>query len=493
MTVSQAAQGQEAYETVIGLEIHAELATNSKMFCGCPVSFGEAPNTRTCPVCLGEPGSLPVVNERAVRDGIAMGLALECRIAEHCQFHRKNYFYPDMPKNYQISQYDEPLCIGGHLDIQVDGQTRRIGVTRVHLEEDTGKTIHASKTGRIHGAEYALENYNRAGIPLMEIVSEPDLRSPEEARAYVVELRAILLALGICDAKMEEGSLRCDANLSLRRPGASELGTKVEVKNVNSLRSLYRALCYEVERQIAALEAGGALVQETRHFDENTGATVPLRSKEEATDYRYFPEPDLVPLAPSREWVEEIRASLSELPAAARTRLRKTYSLPEQDVAVIASSSAGIAFFEELAGGRDAKLAANWMIGDFTGRLNERGLEISGSPVPAAALGELVDLISRGTLSGNSAKEVLGAMFETGKPAGAVVEERGLAQISDLGEIERIAREVLDANPDIVAKFRDGKETVLGALVGQVMRATKGRANPQAANDLLRRLISEGA
>ncbi|MFA5786588.1 MAG: Asp-tRNA(Asn)/Glu-tRNA(Gln) amidotransferase subunit GatB, partial [Actinomycetota bacterium] len=360
MTVSQAAQGQEAYETVIGLEIHAELATNSKMFCGCPVSFGEAPNTRTCPVCLGEPGSLPVVNERAVRDGIAMGLALDCRIAEHCQFHRKNYFYPDMPKNYQISQYDEPLCIGGHLDIQVDGQTRRIGVTRVHLEEDTGKTIHASKTGRIHGAEYALENYNRAGIPLMEIVSEPDLRSPEEARAYVVELRAILLALGICDAKMEEGSLRCDANLSLRRPGASELGTKVEVKNVNSLRSLYRALCYEVERQIAALEAGERLVQETRHFDENTGATVPLRSKEEATDYRYFPEPDLVPLAPSREWVEEIRASLSELPAAARARLRKTYSLPEQDVAVIASSSAGIAFFEELAGGRDAKLAANW-------------------------------------------------------------------------------------------------------------------------------------
>jgi aspartyl-tRNA(Asn)/glutamyl-tRNA(Gln) amidotransferase subunit B len=480
-----------SYVTTIGLEIHVELNTNSKMFCGCRVAFGGEPNTRTCPVCLGLPGSLPVVNERAVEYTIKIGLALNCEIARSSVFHRKNYFYPDMPKNYQISQYESPVASAGSLAIP-DGGTRRIGITRVHLEEDTGKSIHVGGSGRIADSDYSLEDFNRAGTPLVEIVTEPDIRSSEEARAFVSELRAILETLEVSDVRMEEGSLRVDANVSVREQGESAHGAKVEVKNMNSIRSVGRALEYEEERQREALEAGDILVQETRHFDERSGSTSPLRTKEYAFDYRYFPEPDLVPLEPSERWVGDIRSSLPELPAARRARFASEYGIGATDIAILTASNAVAEWFEQAAAayGGDAKKIVNWLIADIFGLLNEAGVGLSASKIAPSGLADLVKLIDAGTISGKQAKLVLAEMFASGGEPGAIAEARGLRQESDTSTIESIVDEVIAANPDAAAKIKAGGVNTIGFLVGQVMRKTKGQANPALASDLLRRKLS---
>jgi aspartyl-tRNA(Asn)/glutamyl-tRNA(Gln) amidotransferase subunit B len=481
--------GTRRYETVIGIETHCELGTATKMFCACPTTFGAEPNTQVCPVCLGEPGSLPVANGRAVEFAARIGLALHCRIAERSQFHRKNYFYPDMPKNYQISQYDEPLCVDGWLDVDVEGEVRRVGITRVHLEEDTGKTLHVGATGRIHGADYSLVDYNRAGIPLVEIVSEPDLRSAEEARAYAEELRAVLLTLGVSDAKLEEGSMRFDVNVSIRPVGHAEFGTKVELKNLNSLRSLYRAVAYEAERQRRVLAEGGKLTQETRHWDEGTGRTEPMRSKEVATDYRYFPEPDLVPIEATGAWVEGLRAELPELPAEQRARLAETTGLPAKEVGWLVRDPEVLAYFQAVVPGRDPRVVAGWVMGELQHDLREFGHTMASNPVGPERLGELLDLLAAGTVSATAAKDVLAEMFSSEASPATIVERKGLAQISDTGELEAVVRRVVDANPDLADKFRGGKRGVLGALVGQVMRETRGRANPKLVSDLLERAI----
>jgi aspartyl-tRNA(Asn)/glutamyl-tRNA(Gln) amidotransferase subunit B len=481
--------GTRRYETVIGIETHCELATTTKMFCACPTTFGAEPNTQVCPVCLGEPGSLPVANGRAVEFAARIGLALHCRIAERSQFHRKNYFYPDMPKNYQISQYDEPLCVDGWLDVDVEGEVRRVGITRVHLEEDTGKTLHVGATGRIHGADYSLVDYNRAGIPLVEIVSEPDLRSADEARAYAEELRALLLALGVSDAKLEEGSMRFDVNVSIRPVGRADFGTKIELKNLNSLRSLHRAIAYEAERQRRVLAEGGELVQETRHWDEGAGRTEPMRSKEFATDYRYFPEPDLVPIEATAGWVDGLRADLPELPAERRARLATATGLPAKEVGWLARDPEVLAYFEAVATGRDPKVAADWVMGELQRDLREFGHTMASNPVGPERLGELLDLLAAGTVSATAAKDVLAEMFNSEASPATIVERKGLAQISDTGELEAVVERVVAANPDLAAKFRGGKRGVLGALVGQVMRETRGRANPKLVSDLLERAI----
>jgi aspartyl-tRNA(Asn)/glutamyl-tRNA(Gln) amidotransferase subunit B len=481
--------GTRRYETVIGIETHCELGTATKMFCSCPTTFGAEPNTQVCPVCLGEPGSLPVANGRAVEFAARIGLALHCRIAERSQFHRKNYFYPDMPKNYQISQYDEPLCVGGWLDVDVEGEVRRIGVTRVHLEEDTGKSLHVGATGRIHGADYSLVDYNRAGIPLVEIVSEPDLRTADEARAYAEELRAVLLALGVSDAKLEEGSMRFDVNVSIRPVGHAEYGTKIELKNLNSLRSLHRAVAYEAERQRRVLAEGGKLVQETRHWDEGAGRTEPMRSKEFATDYRYFPEPDLVPIEATSSWVEGVAADLPELPAGRRARLAEATGLPAKEVAWLARDPEVLAYFEAVASGRDPKVAAGWVMGELQRNLREFDRTMASNPVGPERLGQLLDLLSAGTVSATAAKDVLAEMFSSEAAPATIVERKGLAQISDSGELEAVVARVVAANPDLADKFRGGKRGVLGAMVGQVMRETRGRANPKLVSDLLERAI----
>jgi aspartyl-tRNA(Asn)/glutamyl-tRNA(Gln) amidotransferase subunit B len=481
--------GARRYETVIGIETHCELGTATKMFCACPTVFGAEPNTHTCPVCLGEPGSLPVANGRAVEYAARIGLALHCRIAERSQFHRKNYFYPDMPKNYQISQYDEPLCVDGWLDVDVEGELRRIGITRVHLEEDTGKTLHVGATGRIHGADYSLIDYNRAGIPLVEIVSEPDLRSADEARAYAEELRAVLLALGVSDAKLEEGSMRFDVNVSIRPVGHAEFGTKVELKNLNSLRSLHRAVAYEADRQRRVLADGGKLVQETRHWDEGAGRTEPMRSKEFATDYRYFPEPDLVPIEATASWVDGLRAGLPELPAERRARLAEATGLPAKEVGWLVRDPEVLAYFEAVLPGRDPKVAASWVMGELQHDLREFGHTMATNPVGPERLGELLDLLAAGTVSATAAKDVLAEMFSSEASPATIVERKGLAQISDSGELEAVVARVVAANPDLAEKFRGGKRGVLGAMVGQVMRETRGRANPKLVSDLLERAI----
>jgi aspartyl-tRNA(Asn)/glutamyl-tRNA(Gln) amidotransferase subunit B len=484
--------GTRRYETVIGIETHCELGTATKMFCACPTTFGAEPNTQVCPVCLGEPGSLPVANGRAVEYAARIGLALHCRIAERSQFHRKNYFYPDMPKNYQISQYDEPLCVDGWLDVDVEGELRRIGITRVHLEEDTGKTLHVGATGRIHGADYSLVDYNRAGIPLVEIVSEPDLRTADEARAYAEELRAVLLALGVSDAKLEEGSMRFDVNVSIRPVGHAELGTKVELKNLNSLRSLHRAVAYEADRQRRVLADGGKLVQETRHWDEGAGRTEPMRSKEFATDYRYFPEPDLVPIEATASWVDGLRAGLPELPAERRARLAEATGLPAKEVGWLVRDPEVLAYFEAVVGvgsGRDPKVVASWVMGQLQHDLREFGHTMATNPVGPERLGELLDLLAAGTVSATAAKDVLAEMFSSEASPATIVERKGLAQISDSGELEAVVARVVAANPDLAEKFRGGKRGVLGAMVGQVMRETRGRANPKLVSDLLERAI----
>jgi aspartyl-tRNA(Asn)/glutamyl-tRNA(Gln) amidotransferase subunit B len=481
--------GTRRYETVIGIETHCELATATKMFCACPTGFGAEPNTQVCPVCLGEPGSLPVANGRAVEFAARIGLAVHCRIAERSQFHRKNYFYPDMPKNYQISQYDEPLCVDGWLDVDVEGELRRVGITRVHLEEDTGKSLHVGATGRIHGADYSLVDYNRAGIPLVEIVSEPDLRSAEEARAYAEELRAVLLALGVSDAKLEEGSMRFDVNVSIRPVGHAEYGTKVELKNLNSLRSLYRAVAYEAERQRRVLADGGRLTQETRHWEEGAGRTEPMRSKEFATDYRYFPEPDLVPIQATAAWVDGLRAGLPELPAERRSKVASETGLPAKEVGWLVRDPDVLAYFEAAANGRDPKVVAGWVMGELQRNLREFDHTMASNPVGPERLGELLDLLAAGTVSATAAKDVLAEMFTSEASPATIVERKGLAQISDTGELEAVVEQVVAANPELADKFRGGKRGVLGALVGQVMRETRGRANPKLVSDLLERAI----
>jgi aspartyl-tRNA(Asn)/glutamyl-tRNA(Gln) amidotransferase subunit B len=479
----------EGFETVIGLECHVELSTETKMFCGCRNEFGAPPNTHVCPVCLGHPGSLPVPNEKAIEHIVRIGLALGCRIAPHSLFHRKNYFYPDMPKNFQISQYDLPICVGGHLDVEVDGEVRRIGITRVHMEEDTGKTTHVSVSGRIHEAEHALIDFNRAGVPLVEVVSEPDIRSSQEARAYLTELRATLEALGVSDVRMEEGSLRCDANISTRREGASDFGVKVEIKNLNSIRSLERALRYEEERQRAALQSGEPLVQETRHFDEDKGTTQTLRSKEEAFDYRYFPEPDLPPLEPDPGWVERIRATLPELPAARRARLGRDHALRPEQVAIVGSDRDATEYFERaVALGAPASSVAMWMTQDIAAYLNRTGREWSdlATDFPPERLRDLLRLVEDDDLSSTGSKAAFDFAVTSGRPLDEVIQEHGLRQVSDSSQLEAWVDEAIAENPGLVEQFRGGKESVLNALVGQVMRKSGGSANPKVVSDLLR-------
>jgi aspartyl-tRNA(Asn)/glutamyl-tRNA(Gln) amidotransferase subunit B len=480
------------FETVIGLECHVELSTATKMFCGCPNAFGAPPNTNVCPICLGHPGTLPVPNRKAIEYTIKIGLALDCRIAPYSLFHRKNYFYPDMPKNFQISQYDLPLCVDGHLDIQVDGRVRQVGITRVHLEEDTGKTTHAGVTGRIAGAEYALEDYNRAGVPLVEVVSEPDMRSPDEARAYFTELRAILEALDVSDVRMEEGSLRCDANVSVRPRGDPDLGTKVEIKNLNSIRSIHRALTHEEERLRRALVEGSPILQATRHWDENRGVTTHGRSKEYAFDYRYFPEPDLPPIEPDPQWIERLRAELPELPTTRRARLEREYGLEPRQAALIGASKEWTDFFEQAVSlGAEARAAANWMTGDLAGLLNEHRLELSASKVTPRHVADLVTLLADGTLGSPGAKTALAEAFQTGETIPDVVERLGLRQVSDTAALEGVIEDVIAENPAPVEQFRGGKEGALNALIGHVMKKTGGAADPKVAADLLRRRLRD--
>ena len=473
------------WETVIGLECHVELDTETKMFCSCRNAFGAEPNTHTCPVCLGHPGSLPVPNREAIRRIIKVGLALGSDIAPRSLFHRKNYFYPDMPKNYQISQYDLPICVGGHLDVELaDGSSKCVGITRVHMEEDTGKTTHESASGRIHDAESALVDYNRAGVPLVECVSEPDIRSPEEAAAYLRELRATLESLDVSDVRMEEGSLRCDGNVSVRPSGSTGYGTKVEIKNMNSIRSLERALAYERERQIQTLEAGGEVVQETRHWNEDQGATASLRSKEEAFDYRYFPEPDIPALEPDPEWIEEIRATLPELPRVRRARYVDELGLKPETAGVLVADRTGVDLFEgAIALGAPAAKAANWITQDLAALVNDSSGEGKVGP---EHLAELIGLLDDGTISGAGAKQALEESFRTGASIGAIVDHRGLRQVSDVDALGAIVEKVVADNPEVVEKFRGGNEAVMGFLVGQVMKRSDGAANPQVAQQLLR-------
>lgn len=472
------------YETVIGLEVHVELKTNTKIFCNCSTEFGADPNHHVCPVCLGLPGVLPVLNKKVVEFGILAGLALNCEIAEFSKFDRKNFFYPDMPKAYQISQYDLPLAEHGYLEIETGEGTKRIGITRIHMEEDAGKLVHQ---GSISTTSYSLVDYNRTGVPLIEIVSEPDMRSPEEARAYVEKLKAIIQYTGVSDCKMQEGSLRCDANVSIRPVGSDEFGTKTEIKNLNSFKALQRALTYEIERQADVLEEGGQIVQETRTWDEDKGITLPLRSKEEAHDYRYFPEPDLVPVVISREWVDSIRKRLPELPDDKKKRYVKEFGLPEYDAEVITSSKEMAGFFEAcVAEYPDAKTVSNWVMGDLSRLLNANNMEITDCKVKPGQLAEMLKLLDKGTISGKIAKTVFEEMFETGKNPGTIVEEKGLVQISDESAIEGIIDEAIANNPKSVEDYKAGKKKAIGFLVGQVMKATKGKANPQVVNKLLK-------
>ncbi|HLA67900.1 MAG TPA: Asp-tRNA(Asn)/Glu-tRNA(Gln) amidotransferase subunit GatB [Acidimicrobiia bacterium] len=473
------------YEVVIGIETHVELLTRSKMFCGCPTEFGSEPNTNVCPVCLGLPGALPVPNERAIEWTMSLGLALDCAIAGHSIFHRKNYFYADLPKNYQISQFDLPLCVGGHLDIDAGAGVRRVGITRVHLEEDTGKSTHLGGSGRIHDARGALIDFNRSGIPLMEVVSEPDMHTPEEARAYAQELRAIVLALGVSDARLEEGSFRFDANISLRPVGAATLGSKVEVKNMNSLRSLQRALAFEIDRQTLVLDRGDRIPQETRHWDEAAGRTESGRSKEESSDYRYFAEPDLVPLSVGPEKLALLQAAVPELPAARRARYVVS-GLDEAAARTLVVSGLTGLFDEAVIAGADPRLAANWLTGEITAHLNRAGVDQAALPLDGGQLAELVAMIEGGELSATAAKDVLaGVLGGEGSPR-TVAEARDLLQITDTGALESAVDEVIAAHPDEVARIRGGEARLVGFLVGRVMKATGGKADPTAVDGMIR-------
>ncbi|MEK6672716.1 MAG: Asp-tRNA(Asn)/Glu-tRNA(Gln) amidotransferase subunit GatB [Nitrospirota bacterium] len=473
------------YEAVIGLEVHAQMMTESKMFCGCPTKFGSEPNSQTCPVCIGMPGVLPVINRKAVEFAVRTGLAADCTISSYSRFARKNYFYPDLPKGYQISQYELPMCEGGHIDIVVDGVKKRVGLTRIHMEEDAGKNIHEG-TGN-----YSFVDLNRAGTPLMEIVSEPDIRSPKEAAEYMKKIRAIVRYLGVCDGNMEQGSLRCDANVSVRPLGQKEFGVKAEIKNINSFRFVEKALEYEIKRQIGILDDGGRIIQETRLWDPSTNTTQSMRTKEEAHDYRYFPEPDLVPIVADEKWIDEIRDSLPELPDAKRERFISEYGLPEYDADFLTSEKAIAQWFEDaVKAGANPKAASNWMMVELTGLLNEENKNMDECPLKPVQLAGMLRLIDNGTISGKIAKTVFEEIYKTGKDADAIVKEKGLIQISDTGEIEKIVDEVIAKNHAEAERFRAGDEKLIGFFVGQVMKLTKGKANPQVVNDLLRKKLS---
>jgi aspartyl-tRNA(Asn)/glutamyl-tRNA(Gln) amidotransferase subunit B len=488
------------YETVIGLEVHAQLLTKSKMYCPCSADYADSPpNTHVCPVCLGMPGVLPVINRQAVEYTIMTALALNCQIAEVSRFDRKNYPYPDLMKGYQISQYDMPFSHGGWMEIDVDGNKRRVGITRVHLEEDVARLVHVQNEA---GETYSLVDVNRAGVPLMEIVGEPDLRSPEEARHYLMKLRQILQYLGVSTANMEEGQFRCDANVSIRPRGSQEFLGKVEVKNMNSFRAVYRALAFEVERQRQVVEAGGRIEQETRGWIEDAGRTVSQRTKEYAHDYRYFPEPDLPPLTLAREWVEEIRARMPELPDAKKERFIHQYDLMEYEVNLLTETRAKAGFFEEclasLAGegetsvGQRAKAVSNWMLGDFARLLNAANMEIDDALVKPEHIAQMLDMIDSGIISGKIAKTVFEEMFQTGRLPRQIVEEAGLTQISASDQLAAAVEQVLAANAKAVRDYQSGKEEALRFLVGQVMRETRGRANPDLVNQILRQKLTGG-
>jgi aspartyl-tRNA(Asn)/glutamyl-tRNA(Gln) amidotransferase subunit B len=477
------------YEPVIGLETHVELGTRSKMFCVCPTDFGAEPNTQVCPVCLALPGALPVANRAGIEATIRIGLALNCDIAAWCRMARKNYFYPDMPKNFQTSQYDEPLCTDGYVDVEIDGETVRIEIERVHLEEDTGKTLHVGgATGRIHGATESLVDYNRAGIPLVEIVTKPvpgiGARAPEVARAYVTELRDIIRSLGVSDVRMEQGSLRCDVNTSLNRPG-DEWGTRTETKNVNSLRSVERAVRSEIIRQAGILDAGGRIHQETRHFQEDTGETRSGRSKETATDYRYFPEPDLVPIAPDPAWVDELRAALPEKPSLKRARLREQWGISALDMQSVANAGAVELIEETIAAGASPAGARKWWMGELARRANESGIELAAVGATPAQVAQLQAMVDEGKLNDKLARTVLeGVVAGEGDPA-AVMAARGLEVVSDTGALQAAVDEAIAANPGIAAKVREGKVAAAGALVGAVMKTTRGQADAKTVRELI--------
>jgi aspartyl-tRNA(Asn)/glutamyl-tRNA(Gln) amidotransferase subunit B len=475
------------YEVVIGLEVHVQLATATKIFCGCPTGFGAPPNTNVCPVCLGLPGALPVLSREAVELAIKGSLALNCQVREHSRFARKNYFYPDLPKGYQISQYDEPIAEHGYVDIVVDGVHKRIGVTRVHMEDDAGKSIH---DGFKDSDRYSYVDLNRSGTPLIEIVSEPDMRSSDEAYAYLTELKQTIQFIEVSTCDMEKGHLRCDANVSVRPKGQRELGTKAEVKNLNSFRFLKQALDFEIARQVALIESGGRVVQETRLYNPDLGETFAMRSKEDAHDYRYFPEPDLVPLRIGLNWLTAVRSSMPELPASKRERFTHEFGLSEYDAEVLTSTRAISEYFETAAGvAGNPKAAANWVMGDLTAMLKAEGKDIAGSPVSAANLGALVKLISSGELSGKLAKEVFPKMFATGETAESIVQREGLKQISDSGAIEKVIADVIAANPKQVEQYKGGKTTVINFLVGQAMKATRGQANVALVTELFKQKL----
>ena len=478
------------YDPVIGLETHVELDTASKMFCGCPTAFGAEPNTQVCPVCLGLPGSLPVANAAAVESTIRIGLALNCSVAAWCRFARKNYFYPDMPKNFQISQYDEPLCTDGWMDVEVDGQTVRVGIERVHLEEDTGKTLHVGgAAGRIHGSDYSLVDYNRAGIPLVEIVTRPvpgtGALAPVVARTYVTELRELMRTLAVSDVRMEQGSLRCDVNVSLSPKGSGVWGTRSETKNVNSLRSVERAVRYEVLRQARVLDSGGRVVQETRHFHEDTGETTPGRSKEEATDYRYFPEPDLVPLAPDPAWVQRLRETLPELPSVRRSRLAEQLGATPFEMRSMANAGVVDLVAATVQAGAPAAEARNWWLGYLSQKANEAGVETADLRISPEQVARVASLVSAGTLSTGLARQAVDGVLATGSDVDTVVADRGLRRVSDAAALAAAVDEAIAAQPGVAEKVRGGKVAAAGALVGAVMKATRGQADAKLVRDLI--------
>ena len=476
------------YEAVIGLEVHTELQTKTKIFCSCRTSFGADPNTNVCPVCLGLPGVLPVLNKKVLEYAVRAGLALNCEISRFSKFDRKNYYYPDLPKNFQTSQFDLPICEHGYLDVEVEGEKRRIRITRAHMEEDAGKLVHHGTS--ITDSDYSLVDYNRTGTPLLEIVSEPDMRSAKEAVAYMEKMRAILQYVGISDCRMEEGSLRCDANVSVRPVGQTELGTKTEIKNINSFKGVERAIEYEAMRQAELLEDGGKVVQETRTWDEKEGVTKSMRTKEEANDYRYFPEPDLVPFTVSDEYIENIRKSLPELPDARKERYMKEFGLSSEDAVFMTNDKATADYFEAAVdAGADPKACVNWLMGEFASQLSTDGIEIAKAPVSAENLAALLKLISKGTISGKIAKKVFATMWKEGGNPEEIVKAQGLVQISDTAELSKLVDEVVGKNPKAVEDFKAGKKKAVGALVGQIMKATKGKANPRVINELLNKKL----
>ena len=473
------------YEAVIGLEVHSQMLTDTKIFCGCSTKFGSEPNTQTCPVCIGMPGVLPVLNKKALEFAIRTGLATNCTISSYSRFARKNYFYPDLPKGYQISQYEHPICEHGYIEVVVEGNVKKIGITRIHMEEDAGKNIHEG------GGKYSFVDLNRTGIPLMEIVSEPDIRSSQEAVEYIKKLRAILIYLGVCDGSMEQGSLRCDANVSVRPEGQKEYGTRAEIKNINSFRFVEKAIEYEIKRQIKLIEDGGKIIQETRLWDSSKGITESMRSKEEAHDYRYFPEPDLTPITVEQSVIDEIRSGLPELPDAKRKRFVSGYGLPEYDAELLTTEKAVAQWFEQaVQAGGQPKAVSNWMMGELMKMLNEESTAIDNCLIKPKQLADMLVLIDKGTISSKIAKTVFTEIYKTGKDAEIIVREKGLLQISDESAIEKAVDEIIAKHPAEVERFKAGEEKLLGFFVGQAMKTTKGKANPQMLNDLMKKKLS---